>query len=225
MCSCKILNCPSELGFEFSCPQLTRSKLCTLTSSSWGRQGRQSSQPMISGTGHFLHWKSFEFWLWGVSTVHVCICGVLSLVDPDPVRYAFVEFGSTEECKAARGRLATTQFKGKELIVDFVGEVRNDNIHCQSWCKCISGEQEQAPEREVRGQSTQQAKSHQVPFLKFHPTLPGLLHKWSFTPLLNDEFLLTQTFHLWSGTWCQQNEFERDVPQGTWFSHQDLNQS
>merc|ERR1712223_1654803 len=26
------------------------------------------------------------------------------------------------ECKAARGKLATTQFKGKELIVDFVGE-------------------------------------------------------------------------------------------------------
>merc|ERR1712088_1278038 len=38
------------------------------------------------------------------------------------IRYAFVEFGSTEECKAARGRLATTQYKGKELIVDFVGE-------------------------------------------------------------------------------------------------------
>ena len=54
---CKILNCPSELGFEFSCPQLTRSKLCTLTSSLWGHQGRRSSQPMISGTGHFLHWK------------------------------------------------------------------------------------------------------------------------------------------------------------------------
>ena len=39
-------------------------------------------------------------------------------------RYAFVEFGSAEECKAAKGRLATTQYKGKELIVDFVGEVR-----------------------------------------------------------------------------------------------------
>ena len=39
-------------------------------------------------------------------------------------RYAFVEFGSSDECKAARGKLATTQFKGKELIVDFVGEVK-----------------------------------------------------------------------------------------------------
>jgi len=38
------------------------------------------------------------------------------------IRYAFLEFGSAEECKAARGRLATTQYKGKELIVDFVGE-------------------------------------------------------------------------------------------------------
>ena len=38
-------------------------------------------------------------------------------------RYAFLEFESAEECKAARGRLATTQYKGKELIVDFVGEV------------------------------------------------------------------------------------------------------
>merc|ERR1719474_2043777 len=37
------------------------------------------------------------------------------------IRYAFVEFGSSDECKAARGKLATTQFKGKELIVDFVG--------------------------------------------------------------------------------------------------------
>ena len=54
------------------------------------------------------------------------------ILNPDPARYAFVEFGSTEECKAARGRLATTQFKGKELIVDFVGEVRNDNDHSLS---------------------------------------------------------------------------------------------
>merc|ERR1719397_1002173 len=38
------------------------------------------------------------------------------------IRYAFLEFGSAEECKAARGRLATTLYKGKELIVDFVGE-------------------------------------------------------------------------------------------------------
>ena len=38
-------------------------------------------------------------------------------------RYAFVEFENSDECKAARGKLATTQFKGKELIVDFVGEV------------------------------------------------------------------------------------------------------
>merc|ERR1711934_291161 len=38
------------------------------------------------------------------------------------IRYAFLEFESAEECKAARGRLATTQYKGKELIVDFVGE-------------------------------------------------------------------------------------------------------
>merc|ERR1719376_1946583 len=38
------------------------------------------------------------------------------------IRYAFLEFGSADECKAARGRLATTQYKGKELIVDFVGE-------------------------------------------------------------------------------------------------------
>merc|ERR1719474_332923 len=38
------------------------------------------------------------------------------------IRYAFVEFENSDECKAARGKLATTQFKGKELIVDFVGE-------------------------------------------------------------------------------------------------------
>ena len=43
-------------------------------------------------------------------------------------RYAFVEFGSAEVCKAARGRLATTQYKGKELIVDFVGEVFSPDI-------------------------------------------------------------------------------------------------
>merc|ERR1712013_531276 len=38
------------------------------------------------------------------------------------IRYAFAEFENSDECKAARGKLATTQFKGKELIVDFVGE-------------------------------------------------------------------------------------------------------
>jgi len=38
------------------------------------------------------------------------------------VRYAFVEFGSSEECKAAHKKLATTQFAGKEVVVDFVGE-------------------------------------------------------------------------------------------------------
>ena len=59
---------------------------------------------MISGEGHF-----FIIFL-KESRIHI-------------TRYAFVEFGSSDECKAARGKLATTQFKGKELIVDFVGEV------------------------------------------------------------------------------------------------------
>jgi len=36
--------------------------------------------------------------------------------------YAFVEFGSEAECKNAKNKLATTQFQGSELFVDFVGE-------------------------------------------------------------------------------------------------------
>ena len=60
---------------------------------------------MISGEGHF-----FIIFL-KESRIHIS-------------RYAFVEFGNSDECKAARGKLATTQFKGKELIVDFVGEVK-----------------------------------------------------------------------------------------------------
>jgi len=36
--------------------------------------------------------------------------------------YAFVEFGSEADCKAAKTKLGTTQFKGSELYVDFVGE-------------------------------------------------------------------------------------------------------
>ena len=36
--------------------------------------------------------------------------------------YAFVEFGSEAECKNAKTKLATTQFQGSELFVDFVGE-------------------------------------------------------------------------------------------------------
>jgi len=40
----------------------------------------------------------------------------------DGIGYAFVEFGNPEECKAAKNKLSTTQFKGKELYVDFVGE-------------------------------------------------------------------------------------------------------
>merc|ERR1719154_855461 len=38
------------------------------------------------------------------------------------VNYAFIEFGDAEECKSAKNKLATTQFKGNELVVDFVGE-------------------------------------------------------------------------------------------------------
>lgn len=36
--------------------------------------------------------------------------------------YAFIEFGDIEECKAAKDILNTTQFKGSEVYVDFVGE-------------------------------------------------------------------------------------------------------
>lgn len=38
------------------------------------------------------------------------------------IGYAFIEFGDLEECKAAKNKLATTQFKDNELFVDFVGE-------------------------------------------------------------------------------------------------------
>ena len=38
------------------------------------------------------------------------------------ISYAFVEFGSESECKVAKNKLATTQFNGSELYVDFVGE-------------------------------------------------------------------------------------------------------
>merc|ERR1712106_471376 len=38
------------------------------------------------------------------------------------INYAFLEFGDAEECKNAKNKLATTQFKGKEIYVDFVGE-------------------------------------------------------------------------------------------------------
>jgi len=40
----------------------------------------------------------------------------------DGIGYAFLEFGNPEECKAAKNKLSTKQFKGKELYVDFVGE-------------------------------------------------------------------------------------------------------
>jgi len=42
--------------------------------------------------------------------------------DKESIGYAFLEFGSPDECKAAYTKLQTTQFKGKELVVDFVGE-------------------------------------------------------------------------------------------------------
>merc|ERR1719233_2093498 len=42
--------------------------------------------------------------------------------EKDGINYAFVEFGDPEECKAAKNKLATTQYKGKEVYVDFVGE-------------------------------------------------------------------------------------------------------
>jgi len=42
--------------------------------------------------------------------------------DKAGISYAFIEFGDPEECKSAKNKLATTQFKGKELYADFVGE-------------------------------------------------------------------------------------------------------
>ena len=42
--------------------------------------------------------------------------------DKNGISYAFIEFGDQEECKKAKNKLATTQFKGKEVYVDFVGE-------------------------------------------------------------------------------------------------------
>ena len=41
--------------------------------------------------------------------------------------YAFVEFATQEECKEAKYKLSTTQFKGTELYVDFVGEKSKNN--------------------------------------------------------------------------------------------------
>lgn len=38
------------------------------------------------------------------------------------IGYAFLEFEDQEACKEAKNRLATTQYKGKEVYVDFVGE-------------------------------------------------------------------------------------------------------
>ena len=38
------------------------------------------------------------------------------------INYVFVEFGSEAECKAAKIKLATTQFQGSELFVDFLAE-------------------------------------------------------------------------------------------------------
>merc|ERR1719471_2731041 len=38
------------------------------------------------------------------------------------INYAFVEFANESECEAAKKRLATTQFQGTEIFVDFVGE-------------------------------------------------------------------------------------------------------
>merc|ERR1711915_284804 len=47
----------------------------------------------------------------------------------DSYSYAFVEFASQEECKEAKNKLSTTQFKGTELYVDFVGEKSKDKKH------------------------------------------------------------------------------------------------
>ena len=64
-----------------------------------------------------------------------------------------MEFGSAEECKAARGRLATTQYKGKELIVDFVGEVSTTSVLIPvilpNLINLTQGEQEQVTEGEI----------------------------------------------------------------------------
>merc|ERR1711915_472093 len=47
----------------------------------------------------------------------------------DSYSYAFVEFASQEECKEAKDKLSTTQFKGTELYVDFVGEKSKNKKH------------------------------------------------------------------------------------------------
>merc|ERR1711915_349778 len=47
----------------------------------------------------------------------------------DSYSYAFVEFANQEECKEAKNKLSTTQFKGTELYVDFVGEKSKNKKH------------------------------------------------------------------------------------------------
>jgi len=39
----------------------------------------------------------------------------------DGIRFAFVEFIDEETCKSAKEKLATTEYKGKQVFVDFVG--------------------------------------------------------------------------------------------------------
>jgi len=45
----------------------------------------------------------------------------------DGITYAFLEFSDEETCKSAKNRLATTQYQGKELYVDFVGVKSKNN--------------------------------------------------------------------------------------------------
>ena len=49
--------------------------------------------------------------------------------DSGVINYAFVEFGNEDECAAAKKKLSTTQFKGGELFVDFVGEKSKQKKH------------------------------------------------------------------------------------------------
>ena len=174
--------------------------------SSWWNQSTSLRYQICENTK-----ESSQIHQWYQVRVIFSISNSKSLKGPNThiSRYAFVEFGNSDECKAARGKLATTQFKGKELIVDFVGEVK-----IIFFLELLGpfptthhpGEQEQVTEGQIWGQGTQQIKPDQVDFFP--------IHRLAHFPDHLEGTTYIQVVHMWLGAWREQNQFERDVSKG-----------
>ena len=182
-----------NLALIHLCWQLMRSRLCTLTSNLWGHPERQSSQPTISGRGVFLPW-TVKCWKNNIkaSTLlteadQVCLFGVWQCWG--------VQGGEGQACHHP------VQGQGADCWFCWGGE-QNFSVDPYHLIKS-----NQPTIRRVR-------TSHRREKLRIRRQAdsipPGMSllgknqfkHMYYMAKVDDIHFQITQTVHMWAGTWC-----------------------